>query len=401
MLVLGNLVILVVVCGCIYACDGLDRASSSSDPHRRGGTYPYNNRDYRRQPQGRFDQEDAILSRKSSYGGEGGGDDFNSDQDGARDRDGRSRDSRNSRDSRENTASKYEGDATPTYMKNILGVLGISLITYMTSSMLWLFLLRLLFSKMPMKVALVLGISNFIACFFPNGDYVHFSKSLGVGTILFLRRLRPGHFLVYFFRQLKAFMMLSARQPFPPTENPWQSHEALDASLVPYSMMNTVISVLVTSMLVVYHIGKRIPFFPALLVALGVSIFNAYLSTTRNARGDMLRYCGHSMCVLTSHVLNSAEDVYLQEKFSTMMMSTFSFLKFLDNQYHIMGYFRFFLGRLKSFVGTIQRDMSDRGGGSNNDNGNYRDGDRDRYDDGNNRNRPYGQGQGRYDNYRS
>ena len=252
----------------------------------------------------------------------------------------------------------FPGDRVPLYTKKVHHRAAVALVAFMSATMLSLATVKLVLSKTSIFLSLVFATGCFFSCY-TKGDFAQFSNALGVGTILFVRKLKPRQFTTRAFGQLLAAVMLSDRRPFPPVENPWRCKDVLDSSEVPYSMINVLISMVFTGMILGFNVGNMIPFFPAWIGGLISSAFFAYVSTTRNPKGDLLRFIGHSINIVVSDLFACAEDVYLQEKTGIFLNHTFGFVHRVDQKLGLIGKVQAVLGKAADFAYKAKVEMVD------------------------------------------
>lgn len=253
---------------------------------------------------------------------------------------------------------RFPGDRVPMYTKKVHHRAAVALVAFASATALAMVLGKAIFSKSSIFVALVFATGCFFSCY-TVGDFSQFSNALGVGTILFLRKLRPRQFFSMSTRQLLSSIMLAARRPFPPVENPWTCKDVLDASEVPFSMINSILSMLFFGMFLGYNITKRIPLFPGWIGGLISSVLLGYTTTTRNSNGDLLRYFGHSINVLLSEVMACADDVYLREKTGILLNRTFFFINKLDQRFGLLEKIRALFNKFLEMIKGLRSDMED------------------------------------------
>lgn len=253
-----------------------------------------------------------------------------------------------------------DADAVPAYTKTFISKVLVATTSGMSSFMLFYVLLKMVFSRANVPVVLVLAAICSLSCF-TKGDLANFSKALGVFTLLISRRTKPGNFLFQTMKGVRSLVMLSARQPFPPTDNPWKYSEPPRGSGIPFSMMNAMIGVVIMGFVTGWSVSKFIPFFPGWLGSIGCAVIFGYQCTLRDSKGDVFRYFGYAANALLSEVTTTAEDVLLKEKTSVVLGRIFAFVHRLDQSYQIIDKIKALLANLvshiMSLVRRVQTDM--------------------------------------------
>ena len=114
---------------------------------------------------------------------------------------------------------RFPGDRVPMYTKKVHHRAAVALVAFASATALAMVLGKAIFSKSSIFVALVFATGCFFSCY-TVGDFSQFSNALGVGTILFLRKLRPRQF----FHGDKVATFLnhaSSKKTISAVENPW------------------------------------------------------------------------------------------------------------------------------------------------------------------------------------
>ena len=81
----------------------------------------------------------------------------------------------------------FPGDRVPMYTRKIHHKVIVALAAFMSASFLSVVLVKLILSKTIIFLSLVFATGCFFSCF-TEGDYGQFSKALGVGTVLFIKK---------------------------------------------------------------------------------------------------------------------------------------------------------------------------------------------------------------------
>lgn len=85
-----------------------------------------------------------------------------------------------------------------------------------------------------------------------------------------------------------------------------------------------------------WSVTKPIPLVPSWMFGLLGGGAAGYLSTMKDARGDLVRFSGNSMLLLLERVRELSEEVHLGEKFSHLSMQTTQFLNRVDAKYKVV-----------------------------------------------------------------
>jgi hypothetical protein len=296
-----------------------------------------------REQQQQFDQNPVGSSSAAFKGQEGDG----SDKKSARESGGRAE-----------SLSLAEDDAVLVYAQGFLFKVLIAITSAITSSIIFTLMMKAVLSKTSIFVAIIFATGCSISCFTP-GSFGDFSRALGVFTILLCKRSDPLKFAKSAFKQLGAAVLISGRASFPPVENPWRCKEPIDKSGVPFSMISTIVSILFMGAI----LGSMVPLLPNWLGALGGAGFLGYVTTTRNPRGDLLRFFGHSVSVSLSELSHTADDVYLREKTGVMLGRSFSFMKGIDDRFNVVGYVKAASSQIGILLSKIKSDMDNEDSG--------------------------------------
>ena len=227
-------------------------------------------------------------------------------------------------------------DVVPSYTKTLLAKSLVAATSALSSSLLFFWTSKLVFSKASLFVSLLLASVCSASCF-ATGDLAAFSKALGVFTLLISRRTKPGNFVFQLLKSLRSLLLLSTRHPFPATDNPWKFSDApRSGAPIPFSMTNVMIGVVVTGFFMGWSVSKLIPFFPGWLGSIGCAVVFGYQCTLQDAKGDLFRYLGYAVNALFSEVTATIDDVMLREKTSVLLGKIFAFVHRLDQNYHLL-----------------------------------------------------------------
>ena len=138
------------------------------------------------------------------------------------------------------TANYADGVPSPAAAK-ILVALFAGLFTSIITSLISL----MLTSKVSIFLVCLTSATFSILTFSKSSDYGILAKTLGVITLILLRRVKTANFFSNFIKFLTASMNLSTRKNYPPTDNPWSYKEVPgDPNYIPFNMYSTILSVM-------------------------------------------------------------------------------------------------------------------------------------------------------------
>ena len=123
-------------------------------------------------------------------------------------------------------------------------------------------------------------------------------------------------------------------------------------------MINSILSMVFFGMFLGYNITNRIPLFPGWIGGLISSVLLGYTTTTRNTKGDLLRYLGHSINVLLSELVACADDVYLREKTGILLNRTFFFINKIDQRFGLLEKIRAIFNKILDIIRGLERDRA-------------------------------------------
>ena len=136
-------------------------------------------------------------------------------------------------------------------------------------------------------------------------------------------------------------MLMSERNQFPRTDNPWQYvHDPRDPESVDFKMWNSLIGVVLMGTITGWSISAYIPLFPGWLGALGGASFLGYSGTLKDSRGDILR------CVFLYH-----SSLFFLELITTATLLHLIFVLFF---YRFVG---FSLDQYATYLRGISNDV--------------------------------------------
>ena len=181
-------------------------------------------------------------------------------------------------------------DLTSVYTKSVVSQLSVAICSGICIS-----IFSTIFMKMALNYShtLVVTVSSilFALASFHKGEIAELSKALGVFFILLLRPSQLTGGMMTIADQVKAACLLSARKPFPPSENPWSYVYDPDVSCsIQFKMTNCLMGIIFGGAFCGWSIARSIPLFPTWLGALLLASCCGYLGTVRDSRGDLLRF---------------------------------------------------------------------------------------------------------------
>lgn len=202
----------------------------------------------------------------------------------------------------------------------------------------------MILSKSINIITIVVGVLTALFVFM-QGDYGDFARSLGVFTIILSQQTSFTQFIPDFIKQLQASLTLSPRKPFPPAESPW-SYKAVEEGDVDFSMLNTLLTLVVLGGMLGWSVVKPIPLFPSWLGAILLGSVVGYSSTFADSRGDLLRFVGFTVLSALAILLSVADDVELKGKISTILGQLLFLFKGIDQQLQLTKGVKYVLGKV-------------------------------------------------------
>jgi len=251
-------------------------------------------------------------------------------------------------------------DYVSHYTKTLSSKMIVSASSAIGSFVLGHLILSMLFSVQSLKLDGAIAMLS-AAFTFIKGDIGDFCRATGVCAILLMQRTSFQRFLVKFTSQMKSVVMMAERRPFPPGSNPWKYVPAGgegEVAELRFSMMHTLLAVVLSSAFMGWLVAKPIPLFPNWIGALGAAGVLGSAASLRDSRGDMLRYVGYCLHNCFSIVMMTFDDVELKDKAGRLLGRLLFFLKGIDNKYHIVArlqdIFSDIIARVTVLVGSIR-----------------------------------------------
>jgi hypothetical protein len=159
---------------------------------------------------------------------------------------------------------------------------------------------------------------------------------------------------------IKASIGAAQRRPFPPVDNPW-AYEPYEDDDVDFRMLySTVAMGFVGS-----AIGGNMPLIPTWLGALAGAGSFAFLTTTRNSRGDLCRTMGMRVVSLGQEVLGINQELELLSKVGVVSGKVLDKLLILDRKHRIKDRlvvgFTWCYDKISRTASRVQNDMQAKG----------------------------------------
>lgn len=230
---------------------------------------------------------------------------------------------------------KRRNDIVSQYMASTPSKLIVILSSFVSYYLLSSFLLKMIFSKAPFYLSICIAAMSSLSCFI-NGNFAEFTKALGVCMILLVRRAKIRTFFTLFLKQVMSATMLSRRQSFPPSENPWKYAPRPDTNDIEFSMIRVLMAIIIFGGIAGSIVSGPIPLFPGWLGALIGAAGFGVISTTHDSRGDLLRYIGWALNNTLGDIFKAAADVQLYDKSSVVLSNAFAFGNKLDQKYKVI-----------------------------------------------------------------
>jgi hypothetical protein len=200
----------------------------------------------------------------------------------------------------------------------------------------------------------------FVACTFLRNPYGELVKALGLALIYALKRTGRIRHQYPTYGHIKASIGAAQRRPFPPVDNPW-AYEPYEEDDVDFRMLySTAAMGFVGS-----AIGGNMPLIPTWLGALAGAGSFAFLTTTRNARGDLCRTMGMRVVSLGQEVLGINQELELLSKVGVVSGRVLDKLLILDRKHRIKDRlvvgFSWIYDKVSRTASRVQNDMQGTG----------------------------------------
>ena len=239
---------------------------------------------------------------------------------------------------------------TQTAAAKILVALFAGLFTSIITSLISL----MLTSKVSIFLVCLTSATFSILTFSKSSDYGILAKTLGVITLILLRRVKTANFFSNFIKFLTASMNLSTRKNYPPTDNPWSYKEVPgDPNYIPFNMYSTILSVMLISSYIGSNAVRPIPLFPNWIGALISAVFSGYACTFRDSRGDLLRYIGNSIVNCFNTFMQTSNEVNLWPKVNKVTGKSMAYFIKIDSKYKIIEKIKFLLAFIISKISSM------------------------------------------------
>jgi hypothetical protein len=199
----------------------------------------------------------------------------------------------------------------------------------------------------------------FVACTFLRNPYGELVKALGLALIYALKRTRRIRHQYPTYGHIKASIGAAQRRPFPPADNPW-AYEPEEDDIDFRMLYSTAAMGFVGS-----AIGGNMPLIPTWLGALGGAGSFAFLTTTRDARGDLCRTMGMRVVSLGQEVLGINQELELLSKLGVVTGKVFDKCMILDRKHRIKDRlvtgFSWCYDKISRTASQVQNDMQAKG----------------------------------------
>jgi hypothetical protein len=200
----------------------------------------------------------------------------------------------------------------------------------------------------------------FVACTFLRNPYGELVKALGLALIYALKRTGRIRHQYPTYGHIKASIGAAQRRPFPPVDNPW-AYEPYEEDDVDFRMLySTAAMGFVGS-----AIGGNMPLIPTWFGALAGAGSFAFLTTTRNARGDLCRTMGMRVVSLGQEVLGINQELELLSKVGVVSGRVLDKVLILDRKHRIKDRlvvgFSWIYDKVSRTASRVQNDMQGTG----------------------------------------
>jgi hypothetical protein len=189
----------------------------------------------------------------------------------------------------------------------------------------------------------------FVACTFLRNPYGELVKALGLALIYALKRTRRIRHQYPTYGHIKASIGAAQRRPFPPVDNPW-AYEPVEEDDVDFRML---------------YSTAAMGFVGSAIGGLAGAGSFAFLTTTRNARGDLCRTMGMRVVSLGQEVLGINQELELLSKVGAVTGKVLDKLLILDRKHRIKDRlvtgFSWCYDKISRTASQVQNDMQAKG----------------------------------------
>lgn len=199
-----------------------------------------------------------------------------------------------------------------------------------------------------------------------RSSYGELVRALGLALILAVQQFSSIRSNYPTWPHVKSALGMQQRQPFPPCENPWtyapEFRRDPDFSMIYSTLAMTVLG---------STVGGSFPVLPTWLGGtLGAAAFG-FGTTTRNARGDVMRSMGARVVAVGSVVVDINKELKLMSKTMVVAGKVLDKILILDRKHKIKDRIvtgaTFLYEQVSGAAKQMQSDMNDRGGSGRRD----------------------------------
>jgi hypothetical protein len=200
----------------------------------------------------------------------------------------------------------------------------------------------------------------FVAATFLRNPYGELGRALGLALIYALKRTVNIRRQYPTYGHIKSIVGAAQRRPFPPVDNPW-AYQPVEEDDVDFSMLySTAAMGFVGS-----AFGGNLPLIPTWLGALGGAGSFAFVTTTRNARGDLCRTMGMRVVALGQEVLGINQELQLLRKLGVVSGKVLDKILIMDRKHRLkdrlVAGFTWAYDKVSRTASQVQNDMQAKG----------------------------------------
>lgn len=280
-------------------------------------------------------------------------------------------------DSREEETTQFASprrDVITRYTSTTIGKLKLGISSACVGGMIGGFVGKSIFHQgYPFAIAVSF---LFWAMNFLRNAYGEMSRAIGMAFLLLFRRLYGIRRRYKTGPHVKAILGMKSRQPFPPimnnddddgsTENPWK-YQPVHRDDPKFEMVKS----LACMALIGSFCGGNMPLLPTWIGSSAGAITFAFVATTKNSRGDLVRTMGMRVVALIGEAIEINYDLNIARKTAVVSGKIVDKLLILDRKHRIKDKvwsgMSWVYDKVSTATSRVQNDIQQRQDNSNNE----------------------------------